>query len=283
MTRHGRLASLLIVLLLVVPELWAETVRVVSAQVEVLREANAGGDVLGTAKKGTVFQVLGRQGGWVQVAYPIGSGAFYSGFIPTAFCEPAPGAPPSQSPLASPERPATAAVPPVTQQPAPASQADVPPPAATAAPPVIAATPAVVAAIVAPSVSAAPSAPAAAGAPAPTRVFAGAKMFIEDSGEFGTALSAALMEKKVPVVVVTNQAKADFTARTASTDRRAGGGEKVARILVGAWGGGDRYHATTSISNRDGVVVFAYNVKKGNFQDAANSTANELKNKGITR
>jgi hypothetical protein len=128
-------------------------------------------------------------------------------------------------------------------------------------------------------------APTVAGAPAPTRVFAGSRLFIEDPGEFGTALSAAFIEKKVPIVVVTDSTKADFTVRSASTDRRAGGGEKVARILAfGAFAGsGDRYHATTSIINRDGVVVFAYNVKKGNFQDAANSTANEIKNKGITR
>jgi hypothetical protein len=154
-----------------------------------------------------------------------------------------------------------------------------------AAPPLIDATPAVVAALVAPSKPAAPMAPTVAGAPAPTRVFAGSRLFIEDPGEFGTALSAAFIEKKVPVVVVTDSTEADFTVRSASTDRRAGGGEKVARILAfGAFAGsGDRYHATTSIINRDGVVVFAYNVKKGNFQDAANSTANEIKNKGITR
>jgi uncharacterized protein YgiM (DUF1202 family) len=62
-----RLAFQLVVLLLVVVQsLWAETVRVVSAQLEVRREASARGDVLGTVKEGTVFQVLGRQGGWVK-------------------------------------------------------------------------------------------------------------------------------------------------------------------------------------------------------------------------
>lgn len=119
--------------------------------------------------------------------------------------------------------------------------------------------------------------------PAPTRVFPGAKVFIEDQGEFGMALAASFIEKKVPVNVVRNAEKADFILKSVSQDRRAGGAEKVTRLLVGAWGGGDRYHAVVEITNRDGVVVFAYNVKKGNFQDAANSTANELKNKGIQR
>jgi len=209
--------SLIAWLLVAVPGLWAaETVQVVSAQVEVRREANAEGDVLGTVKKGTVLQVLGRQGGWVKVAYPISGGAFYAGFIPTAFCEPAPGAPPSQAAPASPNPPATATAPPVTPQPAPAPQSDLPPPTAIAAPPPIVATPAVVAALVAPGAPA-----AASSAPAPTRIFAGAKLLIEDPGEFGTALSAALMEKRVPVLVVTDPAKADFVARSFSMDRRA--------------------------------------------------------------
>jgi hypothetical protein len=119
--------------------------------------------------------------------------------------------------------------------------------------------------------------------PAPTRIIPGAKVFIEDQGEFGMALAASFIEKKVPVSVVRNSEKADFTLKSVSHDRRAGGAEKVTRLLVGAWGGGDRYHAVVEITNRDGVVVFAYNVKKGNFQDAANSTANEIKNKGLQK
>ena len=126
-------------------------------------------------------------------------------------------------------------------------------------------------------------APPVAQQPAPTRVFAGAKVFIEDTGEFGMALAAAFIDKKVPVSVVSSPEKADFIVKSVSQDRRAGGAEKVTRLLVGAWGGGDRYHAVVSIVNREGTVVFAYNVKKGNFQDAANSTANEIKKKQIQR
>jgi len=121
--------------------------------------------------------------------------------------------------------------------------------------------------------------------PAPTRLFAGAKVFIEDESEFGMALAASFIDKKVPLTIISDPEKADFVVRSASQDRKASSAEKVTRILAfGAFGGsGDRYHATVSILNRDGVLVFAYNVKKGNFQDAANSTANEIKKKGIKK
>jgi hypothetical protein len=120
-------------------------------------------------------------------------------------------------------------------------------------------------------------------AAAARRLYPGATIFIEDEGEFGLALTASFVEKKVPLTVVTDRTKAEFILRSASNDRRAGGAEKVTRLLVGAWGGGDRYHAAVSIVNRDGVIVFAHNMKKGNFQDAANSMANEIKNKGMKK
>jgi hypothetical protein len=110
---------------------------------------------------------------------------------------------------------------------------------------------------------------------APAHLFAGAKVFIEDRTEFGMALGASFIEKKVPLTVVANAEKADFTIRTVSEDRKASTAAKV--FMVGR----DRWHATVSIFNRDGILVFAYNVKKNTFQDAANSTANEIKHKGI--
>jgi hypothetical protein len=111
--------------------------------------------------------------------------------------------------------------------------------------------------------------------PAPTHLFSGAKVFIEDQTEFGMALGASFIEKKVPLTVVADAEKADFTIRTVSEDRKASTASKI--FMVGR----DRWHATVSIFNRDGILVFAYNVKKNTFQDAANSTANEIKHKGI--
>lgn len=110
---------------------------------------------------------------------------------------------------------------------------------------------------------------------APTRIFAGAKIFIESEGEFAMALAASFIEKKVPVTVVAQPEKADFILKAASQDRKA----STAAKLFGV--GRDRYHGTVSVFNKDDVLVFAYNVKKGTFQDAANSTANEIKKKQI--
>ena len=89
------------------------------------------------------------------------------------------------------------------------------------------------------------------------------------------ALGASFLEKQVPVAVVVNPEMADFTIRSISDDRK---GSTVGKIFGVSR---DRYHATVSIYNRDGILVFAYNVKKNTFQDAANSTANEIKKKGI--
>lgn len=113
--------------------------------------------------------------------------------------------------------------------------------------------------------------------PAPTRIFAGAKIFIESDGEFALALGASFIEKKVPVSVVAQPEKADFILKAASQDRRASTAAKIFGV------GRDRYHGTVSVFNQEGVLVFAYNVKKGTFQDAANSTANEIKKKHIER
>ncbi len=112
-------------------------------------------------------------------------------------------------------------------------------------------------------------------APAPTKLFSGAKIFIETDGQFGGALGASFIEKKVPLMVVADAAKADFTIKSASDDRK---GSTVGKIFGVSR---DRYHATISIFNKDGVLIFAYNVKKNTFQDAANSTANEIKHKAM--
>ena len=110
---------------------------------------------------------------------------------------------------------------------------------------------------------------------APTRIFSGAKIFMETDGEFAMALGAAFIEKKVPVSVVSQADKADFTVKSTSDDRKASTVGKIFGVAR------DRYHATVSVFNRDGILVFAYNVKKKTFQDAANSTANEIKKKQI--
>jgi hypothetical protein len=117
--------------------------------------------------------------------------------------------------------------------------------------------------------------PAVAGQPAPTRVFAGAKIFIEDQNEFSMALGASFIEKKVPVTVFNVKEKADFILKVTSEDRKASTAGKLFGVAR------DRFYGTVSIFNQEGALVFAYSVKKGTFQDAANSTANEIKKKQI--
>jgi hypothetical protein len=117
MARRRRLALSVIATLLVATAGAAETVRVAADRAEVRQEAQAGGGVLGTASKGTVFQVLGREGGWIRVAYPIADGAFYAGYIPAVFCEDARGAAPSAAKPVTPAPPASISVAPA---PAPA-------------------------------------------------------------------------------------------------------------------------------------------------------------------
>ena len=113
--------------------------------------------------------------------------------------------------------------------------------------------------------------------PAPMRVGRGARVFVEPT-EFGMAVSAAFLKKKVPVVVVTDRDKADFFVQTTSTSTSEKTGERVAKILMfGAFAGsGRRFEGTVTMANRDGAIVFAHNSKKENFQSAAENVAKNL-------
>ena len=114
--------------------------------------------------------------------------------------------------------------------------------------------------------------------PAPDHITPGAKLFIEPS-DFGMALAAAILKKRVPVVSMTDSTKSDFFVHTASNERIEKGGERIAKALVfGGWmGSGRHFSATVTITNRDGAIVFAHNSKKENFQSAAQNVASNLK------
>lgn len=129
-------ALMLAAAVLAPPAAHAETVRVTADRVDVQRETNPGGGVLGTVTKGTVLQVLGRDGGWVQVALPIGNGAFYAGFVPAVYCQAAPGVAPTMKPLAGPLAATAAPAPaPVPAAPAPTQPVVSSPPPEAVAPP----------------------------------------------------------------------------------------------------------------------------------------------------
>jgi hypothetical protein len=105
MASRARLALSVIAALLVAAAAAGETIRVVAERADVQQEAKAGGRVLGTVSKGTVLQVLGRESGWVRVAYPLANGAFYVGYVPAVLCEDAHGAAPSPFHLVAPAPP----------------------------------------------------------------------------------------------------------------------------------------------------------------------------------
>ena len=110
------------------------------------------------------------------------------------------------------------------------------------------------------------------------RVPPNAMIFIEEC-EFGQALSAAIIKKKVPVMVTTNREKAEFVMIETSIATKEGAGEHVAKVLAfGSFAGsGKTYEASVTLTNPDGVVVFAHNAKKGDIRGAAEDVANKLK------
>lgn len=104
--------------------------------------------------------------------------------------------------------------------------------------------------------------PAKVATAAPGRVLPGAKVFLEPMDGFENYLAAALLDKKVPVVVVDDKAKADYTI---------GGVGEIQDALISG-----RPHASASITVKDvksGGLVFAYAVDKTNAFRGSQSTA----------
>jgi hypothetical protein len=96
--------------------------------------------------------------------------------------------------------------------------------------------------------------------------------------DFGSAITAALLKKQVPVSVVTDAAKARWTVRSVSSQKEDSTGTKVAKIAFGFGGGFTKFEGTVQvIDNESSAVLYAYNVKKGNFQSAAEAFAKHFK------
>ncbi len=97
--------------------------------------------------------------------------------------------------------------------------------------------------------------------------------------DFGAALSGALLKKKVPVLVVTDPTKAQWTIRSVSSQKEDTTGTKIAKILVFGGGGFTKFEGTIQvIDNESSAVLYAYNVKKGDFQSAAEAFAKHFHN-----
>lgn len=98
--------------------------------------------------------------------------------------------------------------------------------------------------------------------------------------DFGSAVAAALHKKEVPVLIVTDQTKADWIIRSTSAQREDSTGTKVAKLAFGGWGSGNftQFTGTVQVIDREStVVLYGYNVKKSNFQSAAEAFAKHFK------
>lgn len=111
----------------------------------------------------------------------------------------------------------------------------------------------------------------------PTRIENNAILYVEDS-DFGQAISAAFLKKKVPVLVTTTRDKAQFFLEETSNATKEGTGERVAKVIAfGVFAGsGKTYEASVRLTNSDGLVLFAHNAKKKDIRGAAEDVANKL-------
>lgn len=87
----------------------ADTVRVTAERADILADSNASARVLATASRGTVLEVIKREGAWLRVSTP---GTGYGGYIPALFVESAYGAPTTIAPVTAPTQPAPPVQPP---------------------------------------------------------------------------------------------------------------------------------------------------------------------------
>jgi len=98
--------------------------------------------------------------------------------------------------------------------------------------------------------------------------------------DFGSALAAALAKKEVPVTVVIDKTKAQWMIRSASSQQEDSTGTKVAKMAFCGilCGGYTKFEGTIQVIDIESTaVLFAYNVKKSNFQSAAEAFAKHLK------
>ena len=100
--------------------------------------------------------------------------------------------------------------------------------------------------------------------------------------DFGSAISAALVMKKVPVMVVTDESKAQWVIKSISSQKEDNTVVKATKIVTGGglFGGGfTKFEGTIQVVDIESTgVLFAYNVKKGNFQSAAEAFAKHFNN-----
>jgi hypothetical protein len=109
------------------------------------------------------------------------------------------------------------------------------------------------------------------------RIESNAVVFVEAS-EFGQALQAAMVKKKVPLLVTTNREKAALFLEETSKAEKEGTGERVAKVIaLGVFAGSGRsYEASVTLTNADGLLLWAHNARKSDIRRAAEDVAERL-------
>jgi hypothetical protein len=110
------------------------------------------------------------------------------------------------------------------------------------------------------------------------RVESGSKVYVAPmEGGFDISLVAAIVKKQLPVVVVTDKAKAEYEISGISQSDKAG----WAKMLFLGTDASNEQASIKVVNLKTGEVVFGYNVKKENSargrQSAAEACAKHLK------
>ena len=104
----------------------------------------------------------------------------------------------------------------------------------------------------------------------PAAMKRGAKVFVHVMpNDFDTFFKAALVKKKVPVVVVDSREQAEFEIKGTSESQKAGAAKK---IMLGSWHS-DEQASISVTSIESGAVVYAYSANKKNSAHGRQTTA----------
>lgn len=109
------------------------------------------------------------------------------------------------------------------------------------------------------------------------------RIYVEPQDGFESYISAAIVKKKVPVVVTTNKEVADYIITSRVIEKEESTGSKIARCLFAYCAGiqGSQTATVQMINAKTNDVAWAYNVRKGgasNYQSSAEAIAKHLKN-----
>jgi len=99
-------------------------------------------------------------------------------------------------------------------------------------------------------------------------------------GDFGLVLTSALQKKQVPVVIVTDPEKAEYTIRHTSSMSQESSGTRIAKMAFGfgMGGRGGIFEGSVDVIDKESTaVVFSFTTKKGKAQSGAENFANKFK------